>query len=416
MLPSIPTESWQVNASDPHALTRLLDLPMFVVTGMEYDDHRDYLVGFCDHAAPLAVGPTCGQLSQEPHQYTHRRVRDLPLAGKLCYLEFTGRRFKCATCGVPFTAVVEAVAPGGRSTRRFEQSIFEQCRATSIQAVHRRERLGYKAVDGIYYRVAAQRETASAVTLGRRLGLDEIALKKRHDQYVLVVSDLERGRVLTVLPDRTQETLQAYLMNWSAEARAAVEDVALDLWLPYHRAVRASLPKVRITADRFHVMKNLNEQVTAARREVQWTAPETAKQTLKGCRWLVVKNKDGLSEEEQAKLEGMFAVSPMLKQLHELNEAFGTIFETAPDRVTAEAELQNWVAKVEQRSVKHLTKFVTTLRKWWEVILNYFHEHVSSGVVEGLNTKVKLVKRTGCGFRNVAHFRLRLLMECCGIA
>lgn len=130
----------------------------------------------------------------------------------------------------------------------------------------------------------------------------------------------------------------------------------------------------------------------------------------------MVKNKAELSEEEQANLEGMFAVSPMLKQLHELNEAFGTIFETAPDRVTAEAELQNWVAKVEQRGVKQLTKFVTTLRKWWEVILNYFHEHVSSGVVEGLNTKVKLVKRTGCGFRNFAHFRLRLLMECCGIA
>ncbi len=414
MLPSIPTESWQVNASDPHALTRLLELPMFVVTGMDYAAHLDSLVVFCAHAAPLAVCPTCGQLSQEPHQYTHRRVRDLPLAGKLCYLEFPGRRFKCATCGIPFTEVVEAIAPSGRSTRRFDQSIFEQCRATSIQAVHRRERLGYKAVEGIYYRLAAQQETASAGTLVHRLGIDEIALKTGHEQYVLVVSDLQRGRVLTVLPNRTKETLEAYLMSWSAEARAAVEDVALDLWLPYHLAVSACLPTARITADRFHVMKSLTEQVTAARREIQRTAPEADKQALKGCRWLVVKNQDDLREEEHAKLEGLFAISPALKQLHEFKEAFRTIFETAPDRQTADEELRSWVGKVEHSGATRLSKFVGTLRTWWEVILNYFHDHVSSGVVEGLNTKVKLVKRTGFGFRNFAHFRLRLLMECDG--
>jgi transposase len=416
LLPSLPTESWQVNASDPHALTLLLDLPLFVVTGMAYDAPLDYLVVFCAHAAPLAVCPTCGHLSQEPHQYTHRRVRDLPLAGKLCSLEFTGRRCTCATCGVPFTEVVEPIAPRGRSTRRFEQSIFEQCRATSIQAVHRRERLGYKAVEGIYYRLAVQQETASAGTVVRRLGIDEIALKKGHDQYVLVVSDLERGRVLTVLPTRTKEMLETYLMRWRVEARAAVTDIALDLWLPYHLAVSACLPKARITADRFHVMKSLTEQVTAARREIQRAAPEADKQVLKGCRWLVVKNKDELSEEEQDKLEGMFVVSPALKQLHELKEAFRTIFETAPDRQTAEEELRSWVGKVEQSGAKRLSKFVNTLRTWWEVILNYFHEHVSSGVVEGLNTKVKLVKRTGFGFRNFAHFRLRLLIECGGMS
>jgi transposase len=217
------------------------------------------------------------------------------------------------------------------------------------------------------------------------------------------------------LPDRTKETLEAYLHSWSADARAAVAEVALDLWLPYHLAVRACLPQARITADRFHVMKQLNDQVTAARREIQRAVPAADKQALKGCRWLLVKNQDDLSAEEQANLEGMFAVSPTLKQLHEHKEAFRIIFETAPDRATAEAELQSWVAKVEQSGVKRLTKFVTTLRKWWEVILNYFPNHLSSGFVEGMNNKIKLIKRLGFGYRNFTHFRLRLLVECAGL-
>ena len=112
------------------------------------------------------------------------------------------------------------------------------------------------------------------------LGIDEIALKKGHSQYVLVVSDLDQGCVLTVLPTRTKEALEAYLATWSAQQRAAVTDVALDLWEPYHLAVQAGLPMAQITADRFHVMQNLNDRVTAARRTIQREAPQAEKEQL----------------------------------------------------------------------------------------------------------------------------------------
>ncbi len=324
------------------------------------------------------------------------------------------RRFKCARCRRPFTERLAAIAPQARSTRRYADYLFEQCRGTTIQAVHRREGLGYKAVEGVYYRLAAQRHSAPTLTNVRRLGIDEIALKKGHGQYVLVLSDLDHGRVLTVLPERTKAALEAYLATWTAEQRAAITDVALDLWEPYHLAVRACLPNAQITADRFHVMQNLNDRVTEARRAIQRAAPDEEKAQLKGCRWLLVKNRDDLTVEEQAKLEAMFAVSPALQRLHDLKEAFRDVFETAPDRPTALEQLTEWVQDVEQRGVSGLTAFVATLRNWWEVILNYFHDRLSSGFVEGMNNKLKLIKRLAYGYRNFSHFRLRVLVECDG--
>ena len=118
-----------------------------------------------------------------------------------------------------------------------------------------------------------------------------------------VLTDLLRHCVLTVLPDRTQETLETYLDTWSPEMRAGVESVAFDGWDPYRLAVKAKLPNAQVVADRFHVMQNLTAQVTAARREIQRDAPSAEKEQLNGLRWILVKNANALDETERAKLE-----------------------------------------------------------------------------------------------------------------
>jgi transposase len=137
--------------------------------------------------------------------------------------------------------------------------------------------------------------------LTRRLGWDEIALKKGHADFVLILSDLERSQIVAVLPERTKEAREAYLDTWRAEQRAAIAEVAMDLWLPYRLAVETKLPTARINGDRFQVMKNLNDRVTTAQREIQRQAAEPEKQQLKGWRWLLVKNQNDLTDAERNK-------------------------------------------------------------------------------------------------------------------
>ena len=413
MLASIPDGPWQVDASDPTALTRLLNLPDLRVTGLQFDDIKNRIYIFCEHVHQVACCPTCQQTSNAIHQYRKRAIRDLPWSDKSCVLELYTRRFWCTKCHCPFREELSWLPRGSRLTERYREFLFEECRRTSIQAVHYQHRLGYKTVERLYYE-RASRATQAPTPLVRKLGIDEIAIQKGHDQFALVLSDLERGAVLTLLSDRKKETLEEYLATWTPEQRKAVTEVAMDLWEPYAQAVTKCLPDARIVADRFHVMKNLNDQVSAARRDLQRELPEEAKKTLKGCRWLLVRNEADLSPEEKAKLQQMFAVSPVLKQLHTLKEDFRTIFETEQTSEAASARLEAWIVAVETSGLTKLTKFVGTLRRRFEHILNYFSNRLTSGRVEGLNNKVKVIKRCAYGFRNFEHFALRIRVECDG--
>lgn len=409
-----PDKGWQVSAGDPLALTKMLGLGEFSVSKVEYDDELACLVFSCGIARDTAVCPDCNEQSSHIHQQTLRVVRDLPVWGKACSLEFALRRFDCEKCKQPFTESLESVAPYARCTRRYERYLFKQCQGTSIRKIAQQEVLGYKSVEGIYYRLAEQQTATGSGVLLSRLGIDEISLKKGHCNFVLVITDLERHQVIKVLPDRTKEVLEEYLGTWSQEEREAVQEVATDLWQPYSAAVEAKLPNARITADRFHVMKNLNDGVTSARREIQRSASKEEKQQLKGSRWSLVKNEKNLKEEEAAKLAEAFEISPVLKELHGVKEDFRMIFETAETAEEAARRLEEWIKRVEDLGLEQLDSFIKTLCSWWEKILNYFHLHITSGIVEGINNKIKLIKRIGFGYRNFRHFSLRVLVECGG--
>ncbi len=117
---SIATESWQVNAEDPLALTYLLDLPEFTVTSLEYAAPLDLLLVGCQPCYDVAVCPTCDTVSAHLHDRKERLVRDVPWAGKPCALVIPARRFKCARCRRPFTEQHAAIAPQARYTQRYE--------------------------------------------------------------------------------------------------------------------------------------------------------------------------------------------------------------------------------------------------------------------------------------------------------
>ena len=120
-------------------------------------------------------------------------------------------------------------------------------------------------------------------------------MKKGHKHYKLLLYDIERGRVITMLPDRKKETLESYLRSLPEEFRQRISIVTMDMWEPYYEAVSNCLAHAMIVIDRFHLMRNLNDALTKARRTIQRKASKTVKEALKGSRWLVVKNQEDLS-------------------------------------------------------------------------------------------------------------------------
>lgn len=242
------------------------------------------------------------------------------------------------------------------------------------------------------------------------LCLDEITLHKGHGGYLLVISAPELGLVLDILPDRRQESLAAWFDQRGPAWCGGVEVYCADMWDAYHTTAHAKLPNARPVVDRFHVMKNLNDALSQARRTIQRQADKATQAVLKGCRWLLVKGREHLSAEERQRLEAMLAASPQLRQYYELKEAFRDWFNQAAERQGAEVGLLKWLGQVEASGLKALAAFTRTLKNWWEPILNYFEGRHSNGFAEGVNLKLKLIHRRAFGYRNFAHFRLHVLV------
>ena len=226
---SIAQAAVWINALDPAALTRLLDLEELTVNALELQPHLHLLYLHCTPTSAVAVCPRCHTSSGQIHQAHRRTIRDLPWGPWTCYLHLTRRRFWCAGCARPFTEALTALAPWARTTRRFAASVVAAVPTTTIQAVATTLALGYKAVEGLFYRTALARHPSGPPAQPvRRLGIDEIAARKGHGHFHLVLVDVDAGRVIEQLPDRNAATLRTYLQTWSDAARAAVEEVALD--------------------------------------------------------------------------------------------------------------------------------------------------------------------------------------------
>lgn len=242
------------------------------------------------------------------------------------------------------------------------------------------------------------------------LCLDEITIHKGHGHFRLVISAPELGLVLDLLPDRSKESLETWLHQRGAAWCAHVETCCADMWDAYHTVAPTLLPHAQCVVDRFHVMKNLTDAVTKARRTIQRQADEATQAILKGGRWLVVKNREDLTAAEAEQLAQMLSVSPELKTCYELKEDFRAWFARSADRPSAASGLCEWQAKAKATGLRSLQAFVRTLDNWRDSILNYFNGHHSNGFAEGVNLKIKLLNRRGFGYRNFEHFRLHVLV------
>jgi transposase len=145
----------------------------------------------------------------------------------------------------------------------------------------------------------------------------------------LVLIDHSNGRVLDMLPTRDKDSLVKWLQQGKRSGLLSqLVEVTTDMWEGYVNAVHEVFGKdVRVTIDRFHVMKQFQERLTEARREIQRSLPKEEAKVLKGSRWLWVKNQENLTEQERGRLEDLKKRFPQLKALAEAREGLRAIFE-----------------------------------------------------------------------------------------
>jgi len=363
----------------------------------------------------------CGRAIREFHGVDDWiLLRHLPILGRRVYLRLRPKRYRCPYCeGGPTTTQelswYEAKSP---HTKAYEKYLLLQLVHTTIEDVRIKEELGYKAIEGVVDRWIDTEVKWAEVKGVKVLGLDEIALKKGHRDFVVIVTArVATGevRVLGVLPDRKKQTVKQFLEGMPKRVKRAIRTVCTDLYEGFIQAVKEVLGKAQVVVDRYHVAKLYRAGADRLRKQelkrLKQELPKEEYVTLKGAMWAFRKNQADLEAGEHEVLERLFAYSPELAQAYTYREQLTAIFEAELSKEEATTKLKLWQTRVKASGLKCYESFLQTLEKSLEEITNYFRQRQNSGFVEGLNNKIKVLKRRCYGIFNLPHLFQRIFLD-----
>jgi transposase len=367
------------------------------------------------------VCPRCGTKSQRLHQNHRYIVKDLPWGEKPVFLEINRRQFKCQKCGKPFSEDLEFVKKRRTYTKRLTKQIIQEVLENDIHSVAKKGVVTTEEIERMLKDVAEELLKSKPVEL-KRLGIDEIALIKGKGNYCAVLIDLEKSKLLGIIEGRTQSEISQVLKVWGKEVLEQIEEVSIDLWKGYKNLVIELMPKAQVVADRFHVMAQINQELDIQRKKERRKVEELIKlaktsdekaeheQVLEGLnksKYVLLKNEEDLSEEQESKLSQVKKISHNLKTMHELKEEIRSIFEQTNNWLTGLFKLGRWLTSAK----KYFPNSQRTIIRWLDEVIAYFDNRTTSGVVEGINNKLKLIKRSAYGFRNFENYRARCLLN-----
>jgi len=363
----------------------------------------------------------CGRWTEKFHGHASWvTVRHLPVFGRATYLRYRPKRYRCEACEGQLTTTerLDWSTSNSPHTVAYDEHVLLQLVNSTVEDVSVKEQLSYDSVLGVVERcISAKVDWLAYTTLGV-LGLDEIALKKGHRDFVVIVTaHLPNGRVviLGVLPNRLKDTVVAFLRSIPEHLRQTIHTACCDMYEGYIEAVRAELKTAGIVIDRFHVAEKYHDAADTLRKQelkrLKAELPEEEYKRLKGSLWAFRKKPENLKPEERQVLERLFYFAPKLKLAYDLRQQLTAIFEQHLSKKAAKIKIQAWIKRVKKSGLQCFDDFLKTLAHWWDEITNYFVGRANSGLVEGFNNKLKVLKRRCYGIFNLKHLFQRIYLD-----
>jgi len=363
----------------------------------------------------------CGREIRKRHGYDEWTViRHLPVFGRPSYLRYRPRRYQCMECEDHPTTTQRLDWREGNSAQSmaYDDHLLLQLVNSTVEDVSIKEGVAYDCVLGVLERrISTSVDWGQYVALGV-IGLDEIALKKGHRNFVVIVTArLVGGRVviLGVLPDRQKDTVVEFLRSIPERLKQSIHTVCCDMYEGFTEAVREELSHARIVIDRFHVARAYRDGLDDLRKQelgrLKNELPDVEYKLLKGSMWALRKKPADLDIEERRTLKLLFRYSPKLKQAYDLQQQLTAIFDQHNSPASAQTKIRAWIKRIARSGLRCFDKFINTLGRWWQEIINYFVNRDNSGFVEGLNNKLKVLKRRCYGLFNLKHLFQRIFLD-----
>ncbi len=348
-------------------------------------------------------------------------LRHLSILGKPTYLKLRPQRYRCLHCKAQPTTTQKLAwyEPRSPHTRAYENHILLGLVNSTVMDVSIKEGIGYEAVMGIIERQVSPEVDWSEFEDLEIIGVDEIALKKGHRDFVTIISVCLRNgkkRVIGVLENRKKETVRKFFSSIPKHLRKTVRVFCTDLYEGFINAAKEFFGrKIRIVADRFHVANLYRKSLDNLRKKeikrLKKELPKEEYKSFKNIMWVLRKNVDDLTEADVEMIKKLKPHTPDLVTAYLLCLTLTHIFKSSITKEQARYQLRGWKGLVHKFGIKCFDSFLKTMETRMEEITNYFVERQSSGFVEGLNNKIKVIKRRCYGIINRNHLFQRLFID-----
>ena len=264
-----------------------------------------------------------------------------------------------------------------------------------MEQVGREEGLKYDEVKGMFDYIHSKKKGEIRPT--KRISIDEIRMRKGQQDFVTVVSDIERGCLIELIDSHQQDDIIKTLSEQPLELREAVEEVSVDMWGGFPKVIAEVFPNAIVVFDRFHVMQSVNRELN----KLRWKLGVRDR----GSKYLLLRNKADLTDKQKVELEAIFSRHECLRVAYEMKEDLRGIYENSRTIQSGKRKLTKWL-----RTAKiFFIESSQTIQNHLDGICNYFKNRTTSGVMEGINNRIKLIMRQGYGFSNFDNFRSRVL-------
>jgi len=394
-------------------ITKIINFEGFKATNYYFITENEVLIEV-EKKENSETCPHCHKKTDKVHQSHWYRVRDIPFSSFDVFLNVNRRQFRCKNCNKVFSEELNFVKKRRTYTKRLAEKVIREALETDIVSTAERNRITPTEIETLLRETEKDLLKDSPTDL-KKLGIDEITHLKGGKNYVAVIVDLDTRKPIELLEKRNKEVIAEYLRGLGSDILNQIEEVSIDLWVPYKSVIEELLPNAQVVADRFHVMKQINDELDTRRKKEKREAEKLKTKKLrerkvaaiKHSKYPLLKKKENLNETEKEKLEEVKKAVPELIKMYDEKENFRDIFESKITSDEAFWKLIEWT----ESAYKYFPKSCQTIKRWINEIVAYFDNRTTQGTVEGINQKIKLIKRKAYGLTNFDNFRRRILLN-----
>ena len=284
------------------------------------------------------------------------------------------------------------------------------CRTMTNKAVAEMERIHEHTVKDLDKLYMAMQIEAAGPPAPRRIGIDEISIRKGHN-YRIVVSDLDVGRPIWVGGSgRKEADMDKFFEQIGDQISSGIELSVMDMWKPFRTSLQRHCPSARIVYDKFHILRHLSDALDEVRRSEYQRVSDKDRAFIKGQRYTLLSHRDNLSTAGRQNLRKLLTTNKRLNTAYVLKEQFGQLWDYRSES-WARTFFERWKQSLKWQRLAPFEKFAAMIERHWHGIASYCDpaNKVKLGFVEGANNKIRVIQRRAYGYRDEEYFKLKII-------